>query len=183
MSPVSALKIFMFFFVGGLIGIAYERVGGSSSLVPLVIILGGCGAVACVEILLRARHNLTMRMQMRRFTRLTNAFSKKIENNAYALALYFFWYNWVRSHKAHKPTPAMAAGLTKSPMEMADLVEADGRAREAAASAARCSKRRPRNRRLSGVYGWTFPRRKIMKLLLIAVGLLATTGVAACMFC
>lgn len=68
------------------------------------------------------RHNLTMRMQMRRFTRLTNGFSKKIENHAHALALYFFWYNWVRSHKAHKLTPAMAAGLTSSPMEMGDLV-------------------------------------------------------------
>jgi hypothetical protein len=40
----------------------------------------------------------------------------------HALALYFFWYNWVRSHKAHKLTPAMAAGLASSPMEMADLV-------------------------------------------------------------
>jgi IS1 family transposase len=68
------------------------------------------------------RHNLTMRMQMRRFTRLTNAFSKKFENHCHALALYFYWYNWVRSHKAHKLTPAMAAGLTTSPMEMADLV-------------------------------------------------------------
>jgi hypothetical protein len=64
-----------------------------------------------------------MRMQMRRFTRLTNGFSKKIENHSHALALYFFWYNWVRSHKAHKLTPAMAAGLTSSPMELADLVE------------------------------------------------------------
>jgi IS1 family transposase len=45
------------------------------------------------------RHNLTMRMQMRRFTRLTNAFSKKFENDCHALALYFFWYNWVRAHK------------------------------------------------------------------------------------
>src|SRR5512137_602018 len=49
---------------------------------------------------------------MRRFTRLTNAFSKKFENHCHALALYFFWYNWVRTHKAHKLTPAMAAGLT-----------------------------------------------------------------------
>ena len=68
------------------------------------------------------RQNLTMRMQMRRFTRLTNAFSKKFDNHCHALALYFFWYNWVRTHKAHRLTPAMAAGLTSSPMEMADLV-------------------------------------------------------------
>jgi hypothetical protein len=68
------------------------------------------------------RHNLTMRMQMRRFTRLTNDFSKKFENHCHALALYFFWYNWVRLHKAHKLTPAMAAGLARGPMEMTDLV-------------------------------------------------------------
>jgi IS1 family transposase len=69
------------------------------------------------------RQNLTMRMSMRRFTRLTNAFSKKFENHCHALALYFFWYNWVRAHKAHKLTPAMAAGLISSPLEMSDLVE------------------------------------------------------------
>jgi IS1 family transposase len=68
------------------------------------------------------RHNLTMRMQMRRFTRLTNAFSKKIENHCHSLALYFVWYNWVRIHKAHKVTPAMAAGLTDKLMEMTDIV-------------------------------------------------------------
>jgi hypothetical protein len=68
------------------------------------------------------RHNYTMRMQMRSFTRLTNGFSKKFDNHCRALVLYFFWYSWVRSHKAHKLTPAMAAGLTSSPMEMRDLV-------------------------------------------------------------
>ncbi len=68
------------------------------------------------------RQNLTMRMQMRRFTRLTNAFSKKIENHCHSLALYFVWYNWVRTHKAHKLTPAMAAGLTDKLMEMKDIV-------------------------------------------------------------
>jgi hypothetical protein len=63
-----------------------------------------------------------MRMQMRRFTRLTNAFSKKIENHCHSLALYFVWYNWVRIHKAHRQTRAMAAGLTDKLMEMEDIV-------------------------------------------------------------
>lgn len=68
------------------------------------------------------RHNLTMRMSMRRFTRLTNAFSKKAENHGHSLALYFVYYNFVRTHKALRMTPAMAAGIVKSPMEMSDLV-------------------------------------------------------------
>jgi len=67
------------------------------------------------------RQNLTMRMAMRRFTRLTNAFSKKFENHCHALALYFFWYNWTRQHKAHRLSPAMAAGLTDRLLSMADL--------------------------------------------------------------
>lgn|SRR5579864_4267724 len=67
------------------------------------------------------RQNLTMRMQMRRFTRLTNAFSKKFENHCHALALYFFWYNWTRQHKAHRLSPAMAAGLTDRLWSMSDL--------------------------------------------------------------
>ena len=69
------------------------------------------------------RQNLTMRMQMRRFTRLTNAFSKKFENHCHALALYFFWYNWTRQHKAHKLSPAMAAGITDKLLSMSDLAE------------------------------------------------------------
>lgn len=58
------------------------------------------------------RQNLSMRMGMRRFTRLTNAFSKKIDNHMHALALYFVHYNWMRIHKSLRVTPAMAAKLT-----------------------------------------------------------------------
>jgi IS1 family transposase len=57
------------------------------------------------------RQNLTMRMSMRRFTRLTNAFSKKLENLEYAVALHFMYYNFARVHKTLKQTPAMAAGI------------------------------------------------------------------------
>ena len=68
------------------------------------------------------RHNLTMRMSMRRFTRLTNAFSKKIDNHCHALALYFVWYNWCRIHKSLRVSPAMAAGLTDKLMDISDMV-------------------------------------------------------------
>ena len=70
------------------------------------------------------RQNLTMRMAMRRFTRLTNAFSKKFENHCHALAIYFYWYNWVRVHKTLGVTPAMAAGLADCVMKMDDIVGA-----------------------------------------------------------
>jgi IS1 family transposase len=72
------------------------------------------------------RQNLTMRMSMRRFTRLTNAFSKKVENHEYALALYFMHYNFVRPHKTlanpYPTTPAMAAGLTDHVWDISELV-------------------------------------------------------------
>jgi hypothetical protein len=69
------------------------------------------------------RQNLTMRMHMRRFTRLTNAFSKKIENHCHAVALHFVYYNFVKQHKTLRITPAMAAGLTKRFMSIEDIVK------------------------------------------------------------
>lgn len=62
-------------------------------------------------------------MHMRRFTRLTNGFSKKIENHCYAIALHFVYYNWVKIHKSLRVTPAMEAGLTKKFMEIEDIVK------------------------------------------------------------
>jgi IS1 family transposase len=67
------------------------------------------------------RQNLTMRMHMRRFTRLTNAFSKKVEQHANAVALHFMYYNFVKLHKAHRLTPAMAAGVTDRLWEVSDI--------------------------------------------------------------
>jgi IS1 family transposase len=69
------------------------------------------------------RQNLTMRMHMRRFTRLTNAFSKKIENHACAVALHAMYYNFVRLHQSLKVSPAMAAGVTDRLWEMVDVVD------------------------------------------------------------
>ncbi len=66
--------------------------------------------------------NLTMRMHMRRFTRLTNAFSKKIDNHAHAVALHFMFYNFVRIHKTLQCSPAMAAGVTDRLWELGDIV-------------------------------------------------------------
>jgi len=68
------------------------------------------------------RQNLSMRMSMRRFTRLTNAFSKKIENHAAAIALHFAYYNFCRIHKTLRVNPAMAAGVTDRLWEVSDLL-------------------------------------------------------------
>lgn len=69
------------------------------------------------------RANLTMRMHMRRFTRLTNAFSKKVENHVAAVALHTMFYNFVRVHQTLKMTPAMAAGVTDRLWDVSDLVK------------------------------------------------------------
>lgn len=68
------------------------------------------------------RQNLTMRMSMRRFTRLTNAFSKKWDNHVHAIALYFYHYNFCRIHKTLRVTPAMEAGLTDRVWSFDDLL-------------------------------------------------------------
>jgi IS1 family transposase len=68
------------------------------------------------------RQNLTMRMSMRRFTRLTNAFSKKLDNHIHALALYFVFYNFCRQHKSLRVSPAMAAGITDRLWSLDDVV-------------------------------------------------------------
>lgn len=68
------------------------------------------------------RHNLSMRMHMRRFTRLTNAFSKKFENHCHMVALYTVWYNFCRIHKSLKVTPAIQARLTDRVWNMEEIV-------------------------------------------------------------
>jgi IS1 family transposase len=69
------------------------------------------------------RQNLTMRMSIRRFTRLTNAFSKKVENHVLSVALHYMHYNFCRIHKTLRVTPAMAAGVTDWLWEIGDIVK------------------------------------------------------------
>jgi hypothetical protein len=68
------------------------------------------------------RQNLTMRMQMRRFTRLTNAFSKKIENHIHQVALFYMWYNFARIHQTLRVTPAMQAGISSHLWSIGEIV-------------------------------------------------------------
>jgi hypothetical protein len=70
------------------------------------------------------RQNLTLRMSMRRFTRLTNGFSKKLENRRAAIALHFAHYNFCRRHQTLRMPPAMAAGVTDHVWSMRELLEA-----------------------------------------------------------
>jgi hypothetical protein len=68
------------------------------------------------------RQNLTMRMGMRRFTRLTNGFSKKVENHALHIALHYMHYNFCRIHKSLRITPAMAARVTDHVWEIGEII-------------------------------------------------------------
>jgi hypothetical protein len=69
------------------------------------------------------RQNLTLRMSARRFTRLTNAFSKKLENHALSVALHYMHYNFCRIHKTLRITPAMAAGVSDHVWEVGEIVD------------------------------------------------------------
>jgi len=69
------------------------------------------------------KQNHTVRMHVRRLARLTNAFSKKLDNFKSAVALHFAYYNFVKFHRTIRMTPAMAAGVEQSPLEVANLVE------------------------------------------------------------
>jgi hypothetical protein len=90
------------------IGTRYERISGAPN--------AHYASTSFAE-----RHNLTMQMQMGRLTRLTNAFSKKFDNHCHALSLYFVWYNFVKIHKAHKLTPAIAAGVMDKLWSVEDI--------------------------------------------------------------
>jgi hypothetical protein len=69
------------------------------------------------------RQNLTMRMQIRRFTRLTNAFSKKVENHLAATALFFLYYNFCRIHSSLRVAPAMQAGVLDHVWEIQEIID------------------------------------------------------------
>jgi hypothetical protein len=72
------------------------------------------------------RHNLTMRMSMRRFTRLTNAFSKKIENHIASIAIHYMHYNFCRLHQSLRVTPAMEAGITDHVWTIEEILQLKG---------------------------------------------------------
>ena len=105
-----------------------EPIGAGRYAPPRVVsqqktVLAGSPDHKHISTSLVERQNLTMRMSMRRFTRLTNAFSKKVENLHAAVALHFAHYNFVRVHKTLRVTPAMAAGLTDRLWSLEELVE------------------------------------------------------------
>ncbi len=91
------------------------------------------------------RQNLTMRMHMRRFTRLTNGFSKKVENHMHAVALHFMYYNFVKVHQTLKVTPAMEAGLTDRLWDIEDIVKLVDDAEPAPKKRGPYKKRQPEN--------------------------------------
>ena len=108
-----------------------ENIGPARYSPPKVVradkeIIEGNPDLAHISTSLVERQNLTMRMSMRRFTRLTNAFSKKVDNLRAAVSLHFAHYNFVRIHGSLRMTPAMASGVTSELWSIRDLLEASG---------------------------------------------------------
>jgi IS1 family transposase len=99
-----------------------RRYSPSSFIKTETVIVSGNPELENISTSYVERQNLTMRMHMRRFTRLTNAFSKKMENHCHAIALHFTYYNFCKIHKTLRVTPAMEAGLTKDIMTIEDIV-------------------------------------------------------------
>jgi IS1 family transposase len=89
---------------------------------------------ACISTSYVERQNLTMRMSMRRFTRLTNGFSKKLDNHIHQVAMFYMWYNFGRVHQTLKATPAMAAGLSSHVWSVHDIVSLQHRFTERSAA-------------------------------------------------
>jgi len=85
-------------------------------------IISGNPEVAHISTSFVERQNLNMRMGMRRFTRLTNAFSKKVENHEHMIALYFMYYNFCRVHQTLRVTPAMEAGIADHAWELPEII-------------------------------------------------------------
>jgi len=85
------------------------------------VVISGAPDLKKISTSMVERQNLTMRMSMRRFTRKTNAFSKKFDNHCFAQAIHFVYYNFCRIHKTLRIAPAMAAGLTKRFMSIGDI--------------------------------------------------------------
>ncbi|HEV2386479.1 MAG TPA: IS1 family transposase [Candidatus Acidoferrales bacterium] len=99
-----------------------HRYGPATCIGCDIKVLSGEPATARISTSHVERQNLTMRMNMRRFTRLTNGFSKKLENHDHALALYFMHYNFCRVHRTLRVTPAMEAGLCDHVWTLEELV-------------------------------------------------------------
>ncbi len=85
-------------------------------------VISGTPEYAHISTSMTERQNLTMRMSMRRFTRLTNAFSKKVENHEAAVALHFMYYNFARVHMSLRITPAMAEGVSDHVWSLEEIV-------------------------------------------------------------
>ncbi len=101
----------------------YEETGRKKYLGAKKTVMNGWPDISKVTTAHVERQNLTMRMNIRRFGRKTNAFSKKIENHAHSVALHFMHYNFCRIHRSLRVTPAMEAGITDHVWSIEEVIE------------------------------------------------------------